>query len=544
MKNLILSLILVIIQVHVQAQTNCTFNNNVELKALPIMEAPPFPLKPILEKLTPTLDPPDTINERLILWLPGLGGDVHSWDPAKNASTAGYLDFKACKVANYVSDYTAGNNTMWDCGFNALTDLKNASASRDQTEEQISNNLVIAHSQGGIVARTMQWNAENSSSHQLFGGFVTFVTSNDGAEILRNARSIQQGGTGLGKIFVRNTCANLGPAIISANLDGNNSLKRLIVYKALEALVDIICEKGDFIWQNLIDKIANQTQTNDYLPGAPFLQNMKNYEVDPDKKFKVNRVAFASEEPDSFLIWRTLHYFREPSVTHMPFTANADYGPNTMKYTVDSIQRVFFEKRDAMQGRLDRADEWDYILRRSMLEDLRTEVKALSNGIEFFNTADDSYKVIIGALTYKDACKVTLFQEDEYGNNACSEDFIFNEITDANTCVQKAERLYDEWAGTSLGCSYGLVTGWGTDLIRGTAIRKKSDGVVLYDSQSALPGNTVPLQKLFNSSHMQVRNDRNTKLGLNAIYDGTLNRGDNPTEEIDNSIKWFYTAKR
>jgi len=70
MKNLILSLILVIIQVHVQAQTNCTFNNNVELKALPIMEAPPFPLKPILEKLTPTLDPPDTINERLILWLP------------------------------------------------------------------------------------------------------------------------------------------------------------------------------------------------------------------------------------------------------------------------------------------------------------------------------------------------------------------------------------------------------------------------------------------------------------------------------------------
>jgi len=81
-------------------------------------------------------------------------------------------------------------------------------------------------------------------------------------------------------------------------------------------------------------------------------------------------------------------------------------------------------------------------------------------------------------------------------------------------------------------------------LIRGTAIRKKSDGVVLYDSQSALPGNTVPLQKLFNSSHMQVRNDRNTKLGLNAIYDGTLNRGDNPTEEIDNSIKWFYTAKR
>jgi len=46
MKNLILSLILVIIQVHVQAQTNCTFNNNVELKALPIMEAPPFPLKP------------------------------------------------------------------------------------------------------------------------------------------------------------------------------------------------------------------------------------------------------------------------------------------------------------------------------------------------------------------------------------------------------------------------------------------------------------------------------------------------------------------
>ena len=51
-----------------------------------------------------------------------------------------------------------------------------------------------------------------------------------------------------------------------------------------------------------------------------------------------------------------------------------------------------------------------------------------------------------------------------------------------------------------------------------------SDGVVLVSSASDLPDATFPPQIMENSSHMQMRNDENTKFKLLDLYGGNLDR--------------------
>ncbi len=84
----------------------------------------------------------------------------------------------------------------------------------------------------------------------------------------------------------------------------------------------------------------------------------------------------------------------------------------------------------------------------------------------------------------------------------------------------------------AVNCSYSVYQG--TQVINLHWITKPSDGVVLEESAQHMTGATYPSQELmvlFNdtgianepntgSSHMQARNDRNTRDALRALYDG------------------------
>ncbi len=129
-------------------------------------------------------------------------------------------------------------------------------------------------------------------------------------------------------------------------------------------------------------------------------------------------------------------------------------------------------------------------------------LNAYKQGQDWFNRLDDQYKTIIGAIDYTKTTK--WYCECE---NVKTGAFTSTLITNPNDCPSSS--------------SNGIVCE-AVEYTTYTQIKKDSDGVVLAESAMNIPFATAPPRKMINSSHMQMRNDENTRTGLNAIYNGDV----------------------
>lgn len=502
-----------------------------------------LPLDPT--RVPPTVPPPSNgFGDRIIYFMHGLGGDEYAWKPVEGATYFGAPDFPARKAETLNGTYTAGDMTMNVCAQNAAFKLHDKSLLLHQDAYEKSKNMIIAHSQGSLVSRTMNMQAESLSDDHEFGGIVFFDGPQDGAIIIKNARSINNGGTGLGAELVSQGCSKLMPAILAANLKTQGAFSKLLVLKAGEAVADLACDKLNFVFQQLINGYAQQIQTNAYLPGAQHLADLRNYEESSSRAFKTHRVNFYSTEPSDFQIWRTLNYIYHPSINEEVFKATADYGPGTLKHSVDSILNIFVKNKGYAQGALNHygCNTWEYILHIAVCETNQELLNQYNAGIEFFATANDQWRVIIGEKYTEKKCRVTLYQEDYWANNQCQQDFDFWDIP-YEQCGEKAEELYDDYQGSNLGCSNGQVFGYSTSPLL-KWYEQDSDGIVTTASQMALPDGTLPAVHLDNSSHMQIRNDLNTKYSLLKVFNGDFNLDEDAPIEQKESRDWFKTDKK
>jgi hypothetical protein len=81
-----------------------------------------------------------------------------------------------------------------------------------------------------------------------------------------------------------------------------------------------------------------------------------------------------------------------------------------------------------------------------------------------------------------------------------------------------AEEMYADSPEMDVNCQ--IVQGTGLPVTKWR--HKDSDGVVLAESQMNIPQATSPPQFLENSTHMRVRNDENTKIMMERVFNGIV----------------------
>lgn len=152
-----------------------------------------------------------------------------------------------------------------------------------------------------------------------------------------------------------------------------------------------------------------------------------------------------------------------------------------------------------------------------VVEQIPQIVSAWQRGVNWWDTANDRYRALIGALEYQTQtgpeCRCQACYEWEYTGECTKwgEEYVH----DLNDCTNEGENgLY----GRELRrCSERM----GTFAVKNT---KPADGIVLAESAGAYPignGQYAPAEEMPRSNHQQMRNDRNTKISLLKTFGGT-----------------------
>ncbi len=534
MKNIIFIIIIMIFgivsDIIAQSSLNCNFQEKKEVKNGAVTVGTYEIDETLMTTASPYITPSTSTQERNIMWIHGLGGTEYAWSGPMVATDWGLQDgtFPRRNTHSQTTHYTTGGIPMRNCAYNVINFMK-GNVVQGQIEADYKDNMLIAHSQGCIVARTMNMEAESKPDIRYFGGIAFFTGPNNGAEILRNARSVNDGGTGLGALLASNACNALVKSPIKKRIASLPGLKRLIGGPILDAVATTACdsELGKTVFQFAIDGHAKQAQTKAYLPNAPFLDSLKSFETNPNREFKPHRVNFISQEDDEgYLVWRTLQYQISPSSAEESFTANEDSGPGTLKSFADSLVMFVYPKEiESLKigYEVNLCDNWwKYInnpwqwWKTGICRTLLDAIYAYEDGIEFFETVNDQWKVIIGAKHGKLECEIQIVQEDvDQNDNPIQNSYIeyYPDIVSQQGCIDKAQEIAGWPDIISAEADFGFNGDW---------VEEPSDGIVLCRSQQELPGQTMMPQQLHGSSHMQIRNDRNTKTALKKLFNNEI----------------------
>ncbi len=455
----------------------------------------------------------NTDVERVIYWLHGLGGDNAAWSRAANATTynrtqpiAGFPARKAW------SEQLGYENQIYNLD-NAAGYIQGKILNTDPISTTFgitnkSNNFIIAHSQGGLVARAVdRLYTLNPWLERRINGVVTFGTPHQGAQILNN--------TSMFSSFVDGSCTELTAGPIEEEVENNFLLDLITSGSQVRTILDPIC--------NLLGGAAplafndfTQPITEDYKVGAAPLASLNSFSS------TANKVAFYGIEDDQNTVWRVMHNVlsKKPN-EYDAFSADDDndlvnkVNMNLLKY--QSKVAYWQESYSALTWLY--CDWWDWIIHPvgctindAMVNNSRHEALGTRDqwqrGVNWWNTANDRYKTIIGAYTYTPTA--TTFYEcncSDYDYDGIAINSWTTNVTDPNECIG------NNWLQ---GCGLTGNSYQETILVPNPPL--PSDGVVLVESASNFQG--APSREMIGSNHQQMRNDSNTKDRLKELFIG------------------------
>jgi len=249
---------------------------------------------------------PEDIN---IIWIHGLNGTTESLRWPAQATQIGSPGFPARKVRSIRGTASSAGVQFYseNGGITAAAiDLENAMNVILPVSQRKPQDFIIAHSQGGIVAREWLRKMEmEPNTYQNFAhGLVTFGTPHGGAEILNNTREDMKD-----KIpkFMNDGCKALSGALITPIINDNLVASMFISQKMTDNFINKGCQVfSESIIPFALDNYFKRT-TKDYYVGSPFLtgydeggvrkQGLSEYTL------KVPVVQFYGEEEQPIL-WR------------------------------------------------------------------------------------------------------------------------------------------------------------------------------------------------------------------------------------------------
>ena len=461
----------------------------------------------------PPIDP-QTDDERYVFWLHGLNGNIGSWIRSADASQNNVAtNFAARKLKSVtVIDYTQDAN-VFGASQQVGEQIEDKRADQLAIGENPNSNFIIAHSQGGVVGRGLMHRdlcLNNTTPENLgYGGIVTFGTPNQGARILNNQL--------LFNTMATDMCSSLsaGPAAEISNKTILNLYIFSIQLGDILPVKDIVEKVCQTFLSNFVDLVKSSQLPNiteGYKVGAPDITSINNC-TDADL-VPLPKVAFYGIEPPEGLLLRTAAYFLKSPNEFNYFQANDDnffkdafmenklkYDAAVAKWMLEYQNRKFYREKICSPWQF--PPQWVFCSKARANEKKALEIlNAYKQGQDWFNRLDDQYKTIIGAIDYTKTTK--WYCECE---NVKTGAFTSTLITNPNDCPSSS--------------SNGIVCE-AVEYTTYTQIKKDSDGVVLAESAMNIPFATAPPRKMINSSHMQMRNDENTRTGLNAIYNGDV----------------------
>lgn len=464
---------------------------------------------------------PSTDKERTVFWVHGLNGDIGSWSRAATASQHNVAGgFPARKLKSQTNFTYTQSASLLEASQQLGEIIEKERGIKIGLGEDPTKDFLIAHSQGGIVSRGLMHLelclGNEAPNNMGYGGLVTFCSPHQGAVLLNNkALFADLGGEMCKSLLLGPTAEYVNDVDLKFKLFGFIPIKipgsKFVKYA--ETGVSLVCNSFK---DNIVPFVTNAETPNitkDYEVGAKLLKQMNDCLDGNQNLEKFPKVAYFGIEPKEHLMLRTVKYFLESSQAYEYFEANDD---NTL---IDLYQKNYDKFRSKYEEWSNRYNALDHLYKsqqcytwikyntlpckeiRSKRDAAKTVWQGYLEGIKFFEAMDDKYKLIIGALEFQKNIKYYCECENptEYSKV---------EISDPSKCLSK-----------KFGKN-GLMLCQVVSEVTFDRIEKDSDGVVLAESASNLPGATFSPQKMDNSSHMQARNNEALKGGLTKLYDG------------------------
>jgi hypothetical protein len=505
-----------------------------------------------------------------IYWIHGLNGSTESLRVPAQATQYGKPGFDARKVNSVRGvpssnpsgvQYYSENGGITD----ATGDLNNVNRTLVPASNRTPRDFIIAHSQGGIVAREWLRNMEQRPNmyDKFAHGLVTFGSPHGGAEVLNNTRP-NLGNKVPG--FAREACNALGRALIEKSIK-NDLLTRLLISQNLkDKMVEMGCNLiSETVIPLALDNYYKRT-TEDYYVGSPFLTgyNDANGHVEGLSEYtlKVPVVQFYGEEEQP-VMWRFLNSTAKMGEDVLDnkeviFGYNED---DQMGIKAMGMANAFFaESVVSSEMALKLQKQLNKLIlipspytalyvkgkQKEVVEYLNDEIIYKNASIWLINANDYYLSDLIGCKEYKtmlqhclviDELQCRDMTKNPPSSGLAPVPFINQYYLKPNSSgldcdVKPINVLYancpfkgldgSTWNGNCSGNQY-VKTVW-----KNMPTYKKSDGVVLMESASAelktnratSPKNTYIKVRMPKTNHDQMKNCTETKLALTALYNG------------------------
>lgn len=525
---------------------------------------------PDLPQIPPGTDDPDKVTlpregDINIYWVHGLNGSVESWRVAAQATEYGTMDgtFRARKAKSVIGltggdqSYLEGNGITY-----ASRDMNNVAINLPASFVHTPDDYIIAHSQGGIVAREWLRNIDENPAQfkDYVHGLVTFGAPHTGAMILNKTRPELENRA---IAFIAEACKVLGKAQVEYAIKNKLFLRMVLSDNMKNMLAQKSC---DFFSETVVpfalDNYHKET-TRDFYVGSPFLTKpsalhptgLTNYEL----KVPVVQLYGEEEKPE---MWRY-------------FSSMLDLGKDQVLQAGNAAGEFAYDKDDQLQSKVNvmlneftaqqEYEEGAYkrilsieCFKRNPLKWVAPVVGVFDVGVCIAERAAKAFKSKSAITAYQDA-RDWLSNANEY----YLADIVGAKVSTTTTyCrVQKGTKVLQcvgdgmviprtcsyVWSfrkttesplnGTPCptgtisvkrpdGTLYEEVT---TIVFKTTHSYKPNDGVVMVESAAAplkisgaSPYNTHTYQKMIKTNHDQMKNSSVTKQSLTALYDGNL----------------------
>lgn len=488
-------------------------------------------------------------DNRMIYWVHGMNGDEGSWSRASSATHLQVpgLDYPARQANKLEVAYTENQFSLHDAASHVDTKLQSDIGSHYEEDRSI----LIAHSQGGLVARYLDLFYTDGSLPRKVGGMAFFGTPHLGATGLEDAQN-------LAEQFMSKAASDLSAYTIVSLTSGNpNPIIRLVGdYLNIDSWVVGIVESvstdvGGILFNSQVSGIVPEiieesesltllnTATTD-IPMIPYYGVFNEYET------MVDGAPLRVET-----IWSTMQYLLtspnfKPTFTATDFEFELQQTMNGVRSTyvaaaateqaiADEISNTsclgtaaggaFFGGNPLFGGLIGAGifgsiflNECQQTQQSNIAAALQRRNAAL-RGARWFDTVNDQYKVVIGARESVVGCECRHDYYDLYSGRH-EVWYSTQESVDGtgNDCDNYSGVYESSGEREEVNC-YSASTGW---------VEHPSDGLVLASSAGGLPTHLIADQvtpiRMQGSTHFGMRNDDNLKNVLKALFNGEVDR--------------------
>lgn len=446
-----------------------------------------------------------TGEERIIYWLHGLGGDHTSWSDASQAVEHGYGSFLARKALS-LSNLTYRQTSMADAIDDVQQYMLTGNSINSNSYTQKTDNFIIAHSQGGIVARGVDYQEDTDPYFSReFGGIITFGTPHQGAQILNNGLPIADGGQGEIQSFLDEACTQMskGPVKEVVALQDAIVQSLLSAFGLTSTAIDITETGCEFFADDLLPFVLSdfiQDISAEYTVGANYLHTI----ATPQNNYP--RMAFYGVEKRGEEFWKLMNSLMIDLNSEPTFGANQDETQLDYKQiTTDYYNSMMF-----MASRADYHWSWCSWLtpwRCQRSSAYRDAQYAYRDGYHWLINANEYWMDVIGAnqtTTVQNGYVCSCLDKNSPSLNEYT--YIVQDPNDCTYDVQSGQLCH------TMGANY--VT---------THTFDPNDGVVLSSSAKNMPNGIQPgngTTKMHQTNHQQMRNNSPLETKLNAILNG------------------------